>query len=212
MSYFSKERFSMKQIVIMLSVAMVLCAAYAFAVTLTNFSPGTTISSGDVNTNFQNLNNALPLMWASSDTAAGGVTLTNVGLTTVNTVSINAPTAGFLIISGYCFVNNAGTAGIYYLWPSLDGTNIIGSEAAIEVGANGSGTVELFNLAYTRTIPITAGAHTVAQEIGPSTGTNSFFYNRNNLTVMFVASSQGSLVTVSALEEPLSVGLSADGE
>ena len=200
MSYFRKERFSMNQLVIMLSVAMILCAVYASAVSLTPFIQGTTISASAVNTELQKLNNALPLVWASTDTGAGGVTRTASGMTIVNTVSINAPGAGFLIISGSCFVNNQDTAGAYYFRPTLDGALINGHFflSAWQAGADATLIEDWISPAYTITIPITAGAHTIAQEVGPESGTKNFFYNKNNLTVMFLASSQGSLVTVSA--------------
>jgi hypothetical protein len=110
----------------------------------------------------------------------------NVDFTTspaINTVSITAPSAGFIQVTGGAFVNDEGVAGIYLLEPELDGVPIVGT--AHFAAAHESAGSELFMLNFSLTIPVTAGAHTVTDLInGPGTS----FYNANNLSVLFVPS------------------------
>lgn len=178
----------------------------AVAVTLPNiFVAGTTISAGQVNANFAALNGALPLVWASTDTTGGGISITAGGKTEVNSVSINAPAAGFVVISGSVFINNGGVSTPLVLNPLIDGAELFptaGFQASFTAAADLAGAAELFSLAYTITIPIAAGAHTVSQVAGPFFGTTDFFYNRNNLTVLFLPGSQVTYTPLAAPAQP----------
>jgi hypothetical protein len=181
----------------------------AVAVTIPNtFTTGTAISSAQMNANFAALGTAvtavetaLPLMWADTDSAGGGTTLTASGLFTANSVNINVPAGGgFIVISGTAFVNNATAAVVdYVLNPKIDGNNVIATFAAYRsLPADGIGVPDLGSLSYTLTVPITAGAHVVSQVLGPFGGTATFFYNRQNLTVLFIPASQGTVTPVIA--------------
>lgn len=162
----------------------------AAAVTIPNvFTAGTTISASQVNANFNALNGALPLVWASTDQGAGG-TVVAAGTTTINSVSINAPSAGNLLVSGSVFVNNEDVAGCYLLNLLIDGAVFSGHAFLADFCAAGNlataSVAELFTLSYSITVPITAGAHTIAQTLNGG----ALFYNKNNLTVLFLPSSQ----------------------
>jgi hypothetical protein len=126
---------------------------------------------------------------AQRDLTPGGTDLTGApsGRVQVNTVAITAPSAGFLIISGHAFVNNDSGATSYVIVPKLDGTavNATGWGSTLFAGADTTAT-ERFELSYTTTVPVAAGAHTVTQDLGPFGGTSLFFYNNNELTVLFV--------------------------
>ncbi len=134
------------------------------------------------------------LMWADTDTTLGGTSKTNSAPVEINTVSINLPVAGYIIISGMTFVNNQDASAVSYtLNPLVDGAPYsVDFVAYFASAANNAGVAENFTLSYTITVPITAGSHTVSQKLGTSGGTCSFFYNRNNLTVLFIPGSQGS--------------------
>ncbi len=184
----------------------------AGAVTLTTFTAGTQISATDVNNNFSALNNALPLAWASTDTIALG-TVVAAGTTTINSVSITAPSNGNLLVSGSVFVNNEDVAGCYFLNLLIDGAPFISGFQADYCAAahlTPSSVAELFTLSYSVTVPITAGAHTIAQTLAGG----ALFYNRNNLTVLFLPSSQVTYTPAFApLQAPLmqQPGPSEDG-
>lgn len=172
----------------------IVTVAYAVTLPFPLFTGGTAISSSQVNANFAALNAGLPQMWASTDNTFGGTTLTASGQVTVNSVTITVPAGGgFIVISGTAFVNNdAGTQLDYVLRPRIDGVDIISDFAAYrDLAANGPG--DQGSLSYTLTVPIAAGTRTVSQLLGPSTGTANFFYNRQNLTVLFIPLSQGNV-------------------
>ena len=185
----------------------------AIAVTIPNtFTAGTTISASAVNANFNALNSALPLVWAATDTGSAGTTLVAAGRTIINSVPINAPSAGNLVVSGMVFVNNNDVAQSYTLNLLIDGAGYSGHafQADFFAAAGGAGVAELFTLSYSITVPITAGAHTIAQDVGPA-GTASYFYNKNHLTVLFLPSAQVTFTPLHAAipEQP---GSSQDGQ
>lgn len=125
---------------------------------------------------------------AQRDGAGGGTNVTAGGQTEINSVTINAPTAGTLLISGHAFINNGGTAGSYTLVAKLDGTatNPSGWNAAFNAAADAAGPAENFELSYTTPVQVAAGNHTVAQTVGPFSGTKDFFYNNQELSVVFI--------------------------
>lgn len=194
----AQKRFTPGQFLGALAALFLGIVTVAYAVTLPNtFTTGTAISSSQVNANFTALNAGLPLIWADTDNTFGGTILTATALFTANSVSITVPAGGgFIVISGSAFVNNNTAAVIdYVLNPRIDGVNVISDFAAYRaLPADGTGDVG--SLSYTLTVPITAGAHTVSQVLGPHTGTADFFYNRQNLTVLFIPASQGSVTPV----------------
>jgi hypothetical protein len=129
-------------------------------------------------------------MSASDDEISAGTFVTGSGKITVNTVSITAPSSGFLIISGHVFVNNNDVALRYEVDPKVDGVSVTatGWGATFTAAADGATAAELFELSYTTPFAVTAGAHTVTQAVGPSGGTADFFYNNQELTALFVPS------------------------
>lgn len=199
--YRFQKRLSTKQFFSALATLFLGTAAAAYAATIPNtFTAGTAISSSQVNSNFTALNNALPLVWADSENTPGGISVTASAPITVNSVSITVPAGGgFIIISGSAYINNdSATPEFYTLTPQIDAVAVTGSFGAALVTA--AHTVadlsagEVGTLSYTLTVPISAGAHTVSQLLGPGvSATANFFYNRQNLTVQFIPASQGNV-------------------
>jgi hypothetical protein len=135
----------------------------------------------------------LGIVRASKDSTGGGTDLAASGRVAVNSVSINTPKAGVLIISGHVFVNSdEGAATSYVLVPKVDGASVSapGWGSTLFAGADLQAT-ERFELSYTTVQSVAAGAHTVTQDVGPFGGTADFFYNNNDLVVQWVPSAGG---------------------
>ena len=113
-------------------------------------------------------------------------------------MSVVAPVDGFFVIMGNAFVNNdsGGSPQPYVLTPKVDGVvqTVPGWGGTFFMAPNGSAG-ERDQLDYTVTVPVTAGTHTVSQEIGPFSGTADFFWNNQHLTVMFIPGSRGQILS-----------------
>jgi hypothetical protein len=103
----------------------------------------------------------------------------------INSVSITAPYNGFLVISGSVEVDeDGGFLTEFCLTPLVDGSSVppSGDGACGDVdGAN----FDFTNLAYTVVTPVTAGTHSVTQEIRQAGATDD--YSEGHLVVQFVA-------------------------
>ena len=132
----------------------------------------------------------------------------------VNSVNIEAPTSGFLVISGTVYFNNnsGSVTNDVDVQAMLDGSSIPGGidQATTRLEADLGGH-DAATLSYTVTIPVTAGSHTVSQEIDPGS-TSDWFYNGAYLTVIFYPESAGSLDTLtSSSASSLTPGSGVDG-
>jgi hypothetical protein len=137
------------------------------------------------------------VMRGQRDTDAGFETVLNGGQTQTNSVSLRAPRRGFFVISGNLLVNNNGVARVFLLVPRVDGDPLgFGLRTGTLLGADGSGS-DVDSLAYTVTVRVPAGAHTISQTTGPEFGTTDFVYNGHNLTVLFIPVNQGAVTSVS---------------
>ena len=155
------------------------------------------------------------LVWADTDTAGGGTNLYGSAAVEVNSVSINPPIDGYIIVSGSAFVNNEDSSAIaYILNPLVDGSSPYGHSfmAYFYAAANNAIVSENFSLSYTITIPITAGSHTVSQVLGPYTGTSDFFYNKNNLTALFIPGGLGSVTPAALMPANTEASFPEDGK
>jgi len=159
-----------------------------------------------------------PILRAQQDGSNGGQQVT--GTTEVNSVAIQAPVDGVLMISGTAYVNSYEPAATdFALDPKVDGTNATpagwGAFYSADVGdpfgrgAPGS----RFTLTYTVSQPVNAGSHTVTQELGRYGGVPAnFFYNNNELSVEFVPGTQASVSDAATLGAAQDSGLSPAGE
>ena len=160
-----------------------------------------------------------PILRSQQDGSNGGQGVT--GTTEVNSVAIQAPVNGVLMISGTAYVNSWEPAAIdYALNPKVDGSNATpagwGAYYSADVGdpSSGSGAPgSRFTLTYTVSQPVNAGSHTVTQELGQFGGAPvNFFYNNNELSVEFVPGSQASVSDAAILGAAQDSGLSPVGE
>jgi hypothetical protein len=142
-----------------------------------------------------------PILRAQEDATDVG---TNVSATTeVNSVPIEVPVDGVLMISGTAYVNSFEESAIeYVLNPKVDGSDatpygwgafhLAGVGSPLGNGDPGS----RFTLCYTVSQAVSAGSHTVSQELGQYSGEPAeFFYNQNELSVMFVPGSRASVIS-----------------
>jgi hypothetical protein len=139
------------------------------------------------------------------DQTGGGTALVGAGKSQINAITLNAPSAGFVLISGNTFVNSE-TAGLYVLTPRIDGVEQVPFGNFTVAGADSSG-LDLFSLSYSIVAPITAGAHTISQVLGLQAGTANFFFNSNQLSAVFIP--QGG-VTNAALGTAAGLGASGN--
>ena len=117
-----------------------------------------------------------------------------------NSVSITAPFAGFLVISGQVDIDNDdGADQIMCLRPQVDGTNVVtGTGTGQAGGPTGAGEASCFEyeadpgdeatIGYTVVASVGAGAHTVTQTILNETGTPDYDWFNGGLTALFVPS------------------------
>ena len=145
---------------------------------------GATGPAGAPNPNANTLNgfaaNQLaPILRAKQDTDSAGVL--NFAGGVVNSLTINAPVAGVLMVSGNVFLRNNTQATEPQLIFKVDGTAVAPSNwsAIASLAAGEAGT-----LATTASHAVAAGNHTVTQEIQVC-GTGCF-YNAQELSVLFV--------------------------
>jgi hypothetical protein len=159
-----------------------------------------------------------PILRAQQDGTASGQSVT--GTTEVNSVAIQAPVDGILLISGTAYVNSLEPAATEYaLNPKVDGSNATpagwGAYYSADVGNQfGSGAPgSRFTLTYTVSQPVNAGSHTVTQELGEYGGAPvNFFYNNNELSVEFVPGTQASVSGAATLGAAQDSGLNPAGE
>jgi hypothetical protein len=141
-----------------------------------------------------------PILRAQEDATAFGNTVT--GTTEVNSVPIEVPVDGVMMISGTVYVNSFEEVSAidYILNPKVDGSDAtpFGWGAYHSASVNGA-PGSRFTLSYTVSQPVSAGSHTVSQELGQYLGGPAeFFYNQNELSVMFVPGTRASVISAPA--------------
>jgi hypothetical protein len=125
------------------------------------------------------LEDIAPIVWSQTDGNTAGVT--SSGTTQLNSIAIDVPSSGFISISGSVWINPTG-AGITSIATKVDGTIVAPSTGTFTTREETGGSLD-YSMSYTVTVPITAGAHTVSQDL---IGTMSYFHNKEYFTVLFV--------------------------
>jgi hypothetical protein len=173
-------------------------AMAADGLTLNDFSPNTPARADSVNENFAEIEDAIPVMWASIDQDPAAVAFTPgpvPGAIINDLPGIIVPDPGILLISGSVFVNNDGPfSWPFTLNPLIDGLAPDGhtSQAFFVAAPDNAIVAEGFTLSYTYAVAVAASTYDVTQELAIAGGGPSMFtYNRNNLTVVFFPSLPG---------------------
>jgi len=114
----------------------------------------------------------------------------NSGPTELNSLTIKAPSAGFLIISGQSYLSNSSaTQKGMILVPRVNGIPVGSSDhnnaaALYDSPASGNPGNEI-TLAYTVVHPVSRGTHVVSQDGGP-TVSGTWSNGMNELTALFI--------------------------
>lgn len=140
-----------------------------------------------------------PLIWVSIDPSDAYDGPQNPTVEhEINTVAIDVPANGFLVISGLSTVrNDSAGAEDAYLVPYIDGNYALPSGTF----PGWATYVQVLpaakeSMAYTITVPITAGLHTVSHTIFIDGAATSFSYDRNHLTVTYFPQQLGTIVNL----------------
>lgn len=193
MSYFSKKRFSLRQIVFLLSIVFAGIAVISYAtVNIPNtFTSGTTISSSQVNSNFTALAIQMPgISWTTISQSNIDV---RTSMVTLATVTVHATTSGYVVVrfDGYA---NADTGDRLVLAASNvadygindghtqfegDGDGHPFSHTRVYTVASGSSTT-FYAVAYNS--PVHRGGDGIASVYGTLTAT--FYPRKNDLAIM----------------------------
>ena len=172
-------------------------AIAASGLNLVDFTPMTPARADSVDANFSELEDAIPVMWASidQDTNAVAFTVAVSGAMINDLPGIIVPDPGILVISGSIFVNNDDpTPWPFMLNPLINGSPPNGhtSQAYFSAAPDNAIVAEGFTLSYTYAVAVAASTYDVTQELTiAGGGTSRFTYNRNNLTVVFFPSLPG---------------------
>ncbi len=192
MKYFTKERFTLRQVVIMLTIVFSGVAVISYgAVTIPNtFTPGKTISSGEVNSNFTALANQMP---AVKTGYAGFNIAVESTYTHIVTLSVTVPANGFVYLSanGSIQLGSKSADGFSEVIVGITDDNIpdtpiSGNAVRFYLDKNQVGSYQV-PYGANAVFPLTAGAHTFyinACRYGD--GDNNVYVCDNRLTAMFI--------------------------
>jgi hypothetical protein len=182
-------------------LAVLIAAGSAMAadgLNLHDFSSNTPARADSVNENFAEVEDAIPVIWASIDQDPAAVAFTPgpvPGAIINDLPGIIVPDSGILLISGSVFVNNDDpTSWPFTLNPLIDGLAPDGhtSQAFFVAAPDNTLVAEGFTLSYTYAVAVAATTYDVSQDLAiAGGGTSRFTYNRNNLTVVFFPSLPG---------------------
>jgi len=136
-----------------------------------------------------------PMSWTNNNDTF--TTFTNTTPVDLNTLNINVPSDGTLVIHATSSLANGDTAScLMRIWPKLDATGIPARIPSIvrldDVTGQNWGT-----LSYVVSTTVTAGAHTVTNESTPTScgGTPSYSSSYAALNVVFYPGSQGVIAS-----------------
>jgi hypothetical protein len=203
MKNFIKNRFSLKLVVLMLTIAFVGISVNSYAITITNvtipntFTSGTTISSSQVNANFTAIANQMPAVKQS----LSGIWITiPAAADQLSSISFTAPGTGYAMIfaTGSISLDTAASTASYVCIDLADTSAYVGgcqpalgSDTAVrsflpatfpDTGAGG------YDIPYSiiKVIPVTSGVTYTYYLNGYATGMTAASLFQPNMTVLFV--------------------------
>jgi len=211
MKYFNKKRFSMKQVVFLLSLVIVGIAIFAYASTVTipnTFTSGTTISSTQMNANFTavktavddndsritTIANAMSAVKSTGNAASHQITGT---VSDVLSLTVTPPADGYMIVMANGSVEIDGlTAGAVqaklFLTTTSGGTSAP-EQAWVGNATAGSLSYDLIPYSIVKVFPVTASVsetfYLTGYENAGATNANTYIFPFS-LTALFV---QGAL-------------------
>ena len=196
MSYFNKKKFTMRQVVGLLTGVFLGITVIAYAaVTVPNtFTSGTTISSSQVNANFTALGNAMPAVKAVEST--NYTTVTSTSGQNILSLTVTPPVNGYIILTGSGDVGIAqSVATNNYAYISLTTTSGAFSAAnstSMVLGTSSPIGLQWVPLSITAVFPVTGGVATTfyLTAMRDATGSNTIYVGNyttdTQLTALFV--------------------------
>ncbi len=195
-------------------------AAWAGNVTIPNtFTSGTPAVAAEVNSNFGAVETAVddndgritthsgsssahhpdasglvPRAWANS-VDGSGATLTSNAAVDMNTLTINAPSDGILLINASVHASNSNTVDrcLFRTAPTIDGSYIYGTFSAMAY-LETANNADWQALSFTAATPILTGTHTITHQVMPLCGASpNISYYLPVLSVVFYPASQGTI-------------------
>ena len=124
----------------------------------------------------------LPLVRAQKDATPFSAETVSGSHAQTNSVSINAPTDGVLMIFSSMWLYNPGEQEDQYFTARIR----LDSEEEAHVDVSGVGPHKGASLTPNVTLPVSAGQHTVGLDASRVGGSGDWAYTSNNLSVMFV--------------------------
>jgi len=205
MKYLTKKRFSMKQVVLLLSLVIVGIAVLAYASTvapLNTFTSGTTISSSEMNANFTAVKTAVDdndaritvleqnksiVAYDQEDTCCTAIT-TPVAH---QSVTINAPSSGNVLVSfnGMCGLDhiNGQYTRIALAISTVSGSLVTASRGDIQVPSAAPSDFYTFRCSAQQVYPVSAGSTTFYLNVdNTSTGAGIVNIGWGNLQAIFI--------------------------
>lgn len=193
MSYFNKKRFTMRQVVGLLTIVFLGIAVIAYAAMTKphpDFTPGSTISSGQVNDNFNRLYNSMPAV--KNNASPTSCPLFNSTVTAdVLSLAVTPPVDGYIILSADGMVEIGQTVAADN-WIYFYLTTVSGGESAHGVFHRTSSTAAMTwdasSLHIINVFPVTGGATTTFYLTArrDMTGSNNIYTCSPGLTALFV--------------------------
>jgi hypothetical protein len=196
MGNLTERRFSLMHVVVLPAVALSLVVAVAYGtVTIPNtFSPGTTISSSQMNQNFSAITTAFPSVasayaynWGTIDIATG-TGQSNL----LRSVTVTPPADGYLYVVGTGTLTiEQTTAGsnTIYAWVKLVGSGS-GPERRMALNTTGAAPITISNdMHVTGLFPVTGGTPATInlEAIRDNSGANTASYGQTAmLQVIFI--------------------------
>jgi hypothetical protein len=210
-----------KKILFIALVSMLLMStttAFAGSVTTLNtFSSGTSAVAAEVNENFSAVKDAvddnddrindnaaaLPIAWATLDDST--YYFTDSSWNVMNTLNINAPSDGILLITCSVLVRNYLASNVIIRTEVLlDDDHITNYYPGYaHFGAAGSSGSDSKTISLSTSTSVTAGTHVLEHQLGGFEATQNGAYWIPTMNVVFFPASQGTISTIQ-MEVPMS--------
>jgi hypothetical protein len=189
--YFSKGRFSLRQVIVLLTIVALGASVFAYAaITIPyTFTAGTTAKSSEVNANFQALANAMPAVKAVTN-ASTALSITP-SYNDILTITVTPPADGYVFLTANGTMEVSGYPGVngHFVIVGITETSATappaGNDSGLYLDPSVSGSYK-FPYGANAVFPVTGGVAKIfylTGTYGISGSTNAL---NNKLTAVFI--------------------------